>query len=158
MTTPIAAPVTSEPTHPCVRCGAPIALEDGMCDACNPLGLAQPAASQAHGTVFLAIGAAIVGLALIANFAVAGIGPFSANVSAVVPDPLGLKVTFNVTNDGSRPGSTTCRIFDPSLGLGPETAYVQTPRIDAGATIALDQVVTGLGTAPRSLTVKCSDL
>jgi hypothetical protein len=129
-----------------------------MCEACNPLGLAQPAASQAHGTVFLAIGAAVVGMALIANFAIAGIGPFNARIAAVAPDPSGLKVTFSVTNDGTRQGSTTCRIYDPSLGIGPETAYVQTPRIEAGSTVQLDQVVTGLGTTPRPLTVKCSDV
>ena len=40
------------PTHGCIRCGAPIPLADALCAACNPGGLEQPAASQAHGTVF----------------------------------------------------------------------------------------------------------
>ena len=53
MTQPL-APAT-EPTHGCVRCGAPVPIADGMCERCNPLGLKQPAASQAHGTVVLGI-------------------------------------------------------------------------------------------------------
>ena len=44
----------------CVRCGAPVSLQTALCERCNPLGLAQPAASQAHGTVFLGIGAAVL--------------------------------------------------------------------------------------------------
>ena len=39
----------------CVRCGAPVSLQTALCERCNPLGLAQPSASQAHGTVFLAL-------------------------------------------------------------------------------------------------------
>jgi hypothetical protein len=62
-----ADPTVPEPTHACVRCGRPVALSLGMCDRCNPLGLADPAASQVHGTVFLAIGVGIAALAIAAR-------------------------------------------------------------------------------------------
>ena len=65
-------------THPCARCGAPVPLDVGLCERCNPLGLKDAASSQVHGTVFLAVGLAVVALAVIAHFAVAGIGPFAA--------------------------------------------------------------------------------
>ena len=53
----------STASQPCVRCGAPVPLDVALCDTCNPLGLAQPSASQAHGTVVLGIGAAALLLA-----------------------------------------------------------------------------------------------
>jgi hypothetical protein len=145
-------------THGCVRCGAPVPLADAMCERCNPLGLRQPAASQIHGTVFLGVGFAVVALALLANLAVSGIGPFRASVSEVAPDPRGLVLTLTVTNDGSRVGSTTCRVHDLDGGLGPDTAFVQTPRIEAGATLTFDVTVTALGNEPRPLTAECRDL
>ena len=58
------------------RCGARIPMSEAMCERCNPLGLKQPAASQAHGTVFLGIAVAVVVLAVVARLAVSGVGPF----------------------------------------------------------------------------------
>ncbi len=154
--TPIAAP--AGPTHGCVRCGAPVPLDVAMCQTCNPLELAQPSASQVHGTAFLGVGIAVVLLAVLANLALAGVGPFRASVASVVADPPGLNVTLTVTNDGSRAGATTCQVYDPGLGLGVETAIVQTPRIDPGATITFNQRVTELGDRLRDLAVSCRDL
>jgi len=155
-----AAP-TSDPTtpltHGCVRCGAPVPLDVAMCDRCNPLGLRQPAASQAHGTIFLGIGVAVVGLAFLANLAVSGIGPFPASIVAVGTDPPGLNVTISVTNAGSKAGATTCSIHEPD-GFGPGTAVIQTPRIEAGATVTLNEKVTTLGDQVRDLLVTCRDL
>ena len=56
-----AQPASTAPalTHPCARCGAPVALDVGLCERCNPLGLKDSASSQVHGTVFLAVGLAI---------------------------------------------------------------------------------------------------
>ena len=50
---PGAASAPPEPLHGCVRCGARIPIAESMCERCNPLGLKSPAASQAHGTVFV---------------------------------------------------------------------------------------------------------
>jgi predicted nucleic acid-binding Zn ribbon protein len=108
------------PTHGCVRCGAPVPLDIALCERCNPLGLSQPASTQAHGTVFLAVALSVVGLALLGRFALSGIGPFSGSIAGVVAAPPGLAITLSVTNEGSSAGSTTCRVFDPAdSGLGP---------------------------------------
>ena len=45
--------MSAEPTHPCLRCGTPVAPGISPCETCNPGALAQPAASQAHGTVWI---------------------------------------------------------------------------------------------------------
>lgn len=147
-----------EPTHGCVRCGAPVPLEVAMCEGCNPLALAQPSSSQVHGTAFLGVGIAVIALAIVANLAMSGVGPFRANVASVVADPPGLNVTLSVTNDGSRAGATTCRVYDPSLGISVQTAIVQTPRIDPGATITFNRRLTELGLESRDLAVECRDL
>jgi hypothetical protein len=147
---------TPELLHGCVRCGAPIALSDGMCERCNPLGLAGPAASQAHATVILAIGAAVVFLALAAHLALANIGPFTSRVTGVQAVASGLRVTIAITNAGSSAGRTTCRVTDPAIrGIGPEAAYVQSPMVDGGATATFDAVVVSLGTTPKPLSVSC---
>jgi len=127
-----------------------------MCERCNPLGLKAPAASQAHGTVFLAIGAAVVILAVLARLALNNVGPFTSRVAGVVADPAGLRVTISLTNDGSAAGRTTCRVGDPSIrGIGPETAYVQSPMVAGKSTVSFDAVVVSLGTTPIPLTVDC---
>jgi hypothetical protein len=146
----------AEPLHGCVRCGARIPLSESMCDRCNPLGLKAPAASQAHGTVFLAIGVAVVFLAVMARLALVNVGPFTSAVTGVQADPAGLRVTITVTNTGSSAGRTTCRIGDPTIrGIGPETAYAETPMVDGGATVSFDVVVVSLGTTPKPLTASC---
>jgi hypothetical protein len=144
------------PTHGCVRCGRPIPVSVALCELCNPLGLSQPAASQAHGTVFLAVGLAVVGLALLGRLALAGIGPFSGSVVAVAPTAGGLAVTLEVRNEGSRAGATTCRIYDPSVpGIGPESAQVLSPRIEPGQTVTFTKTIAGLGSTVRPLAAEC---
>lgn len=153
--------MTSPPTaltHGCVRCGAPIPLADAMCEACNPLGLRQPAASQAHATVFAGIFLAAIIMALAARAMVTGVGPFQAAITDVAPAPDGLVVTIEITNAGSATSPTMCRIGDPSLpGIGPETAYVQSPPVEPGQTRSFQATVRSLGTEPRELTVSCGD-
>ena len=86
---PSAAPLG--PTHPCARCGAPVAEGIGLCERCNPLGLRDSAASQVHGTVFAVVAITIVLLLVLARLSIAGSGPFPAAVSNVTS-----------TADGSR--------------------------------------------------------
>jgi len=173
MTSPVTAPVPVTPrepaptepapeaatpglTHGCVRCGARIPLAESMCERCNPLGLRAPAASQAHGTVFVGIVVAVVIMAVVARLSISGIGPFQSSVTNVVADPAGLKVTVSVTNGGTAAGSTTCRIDDPSLGgIGPEAVYVESPRVEPGSTAVFDVVVASLGTEPKPLNADC---
>jgi hypothetical protein len=126
-----------------------------MCERCNPLGLPQPAASQAHGTVFLAIGLAVVGLAILGKLTLSGIGPFVGNLASVTSDPPGLDVTISVTNRGTRAGYATCHVIDPSSGIGPDTPIIETGRIEAGATVTVAQRITEYGSQQRSLDVEC---
>jgi hypothetical protein len=127
-----------------------------MCERCNPLGLRAPAASQAHGTVFVGIVIAVVIMAVVARLTIAGIGPFQSTVTNVVADPAGLKVTVSITNGGSAAGSTTCRIDDPSVGgIGPEAAFVESPRVEPGSTVVFDVVVGSLGSEPKPLNADC---
>lgn len=152
----LAATPAPEPSHGCVRCGARIPIGDSMCEACNPLGLKAPAASQAHGTVFLGIAIAVVIMAVVARMLVVGVGPFSSTVAEVTADPAGLLVTISVTNEGSSAGSTTCRIGDPTIrGIGPETVFVHSPVVEPGETVTFDALVASLGTTPRPLSVDC---
>jgi hypothetical protein len=139
-----------------VRCGARIALHESMCEACNPLGLKAPAASQAHGTVFVGIAIAVVVMAVVARFLIADMGPFTSSVADVTADPAGLLVTVTITNEGSTAGATTCRIDDPALGgIGPEATFIESPQVPGGGTITFDVLVTAFGTEPRDLIADC---
>jgi hypothetical protein len=127
-----------------------------MCEACNPLGLKAPAASQAHGTVFVGIAIAVVVMAVVARFLIADMGPFTSSVAGVTADPAGLVVAVTITNEGTTAGATTCRIDDPSLGgIGPEATFIESPQVPGGATITFDVLVTTFGTEPRTLIADC---
>lgn len=144
-----------EPTHGCARCGEPVAPGVGLCEQCNPLGLRDVASSQAHGTVFVAVALAIVALAVVARLAVAGAGPFPATLDAIAPADGGLAVTLTVTNDGSSTGQTTCRVFDPVDQGGGPSAFVVSPRIEAGQRVTFTSTVTAFGSVGRAFQVEC---
>lgn len=150
-----AAPTPAEPTHPCVRCGAPVPPDIAMCERCNPLGLSQPASSQAHGTVFLGILLAVVALAVLGRLALSGVGPFEARITQILPTSDGLSVTLVVRNAGSNAGSTTCRLTDAGRdGTGP-VAFVLSPAIQPAAEATFQTAVRQFGTAALPLAVAC---
>jgi predicted nucleic acid-binding Zn ribbon protein len=151
------SPAAPALTHACVRCGAAIPLTDALCSTCNPAGLEQPAPSQAHGTVFLAIALAVVALGVALTVFVGGVGPFRANLRDTVPDGDGLVLTVAVENRGSRAGHASCRIWDPTYpGDPPVETYIRTPEVPAGYGLVFEQRVTALGSTVRPLTVDCS--
>lgn len=152
------APTTTAPelTHACVRCGAPVAIDVGLCDNCNPLGLRDVSATQVHGIAFLGVTLAIVILALIARLAISGVGPFTSDVAGVVADRDALSVTLHVTNHGRSTGQTTCRVSDPLDRSGTGVAFVLSPAIEPGETATFTKRVTGLGSVARTLVVECS--
>ncbi|HEU4673190.1 MAG TPA: hypothetical protein VFS32_09850 [Candidatus Limnocylindrales bacterium] len=145
------------PTHGCARCGAEVPIDVGLCERCNPLGLKDVAASQVHGSVFLAIAVGVAILAVLGRLSLSGIGPFDGQVAAVVSSPPGLSVTLVVANHGTRAGSASCRLYDPdSPGIGPESVSVESPRIDAGRSATFSALMTTLGTTVRPVAVTCS--
>jgi hypothetical protein len=153
-TTPDDAAPT-ELTHGCARCGRPVAMDVGLCEECNPLGLRDVSASQVHGTVIITVLVGFGLLALFARLAVSGVGPFPATIGSVVPADGGLAVTLSVTNEGRSGGQTTCRLYDPADLAGGPDEFVLTPRIEAGASIDYEAVVTAFGATPMPLAVEC---
>ena len=157
MTAPATIPGRPAQTHGCARCGAPVALDVGLCERCNPLGLRDSASSQIHGTVFLGVALAIASLAIAAHLAVSGIGPFTARVTAMTAGgEAGVVIaTIEARNDGTTTGSATCRLTDPQDPAVMRSAIVYSPRIAPGATVTFDQAVT-FGAPGRLLSVACS--
>ena len=151
----VGSAVPAEPTHGCVRCGAPVAAGVGLCERCNPLGLRDAASSQAHGTAFVAVVIGIVILAVVARLAVSGIGPFPASVGSVTPVASGLAINLTVTNEGVSTGQTTCRIFDPADQGGGPSAFVLSPRIGPGESIKFAPTVVEFGGTARAFQVEC---
>jgi hypothetical protein len=141
--------------QPCVRCGAPVSLETALCERCNPLGLAQPAASQTHGTVFLGIGMSVLLLAALAGASSKGIGPFTGSISAPISAPGGLTVAVTVVNTGTGAGSATCSVTTTKIGSAGIQELVTTPRIEPGATMTVDRLLTAFGATPIPLLVSC---
>ncbi|HUP55126.1 MAG TPA: hypothetical protein VM408_06445 [Methylomirabilota bacterium] len=127
----------------------------GLCERCNPLGLRDSAASQVHGTVIGVVVLAIVLLLVVARLSIAGGGPYPASLSGVAPTTDGLALTITVTNDGTDAGQTTCRIVDVADRGVSRSAFVLSPRIEAGQTLSFPAVVTEFGPAPRELAVTC---
>ena len=160
MTPGTRAPIRDDepaPTHGCLRCGTQIPLTDALCASCNPAGLEQPAASQAHGTVFAGIALAVVAMLVAATVLVGGVGPFDGRLVSATPAAGGVVLTLAVANAGRRDGQATCRVWDPAfLGNPPIETYVRTPSIAAGETLTFTQRVVDLGTDPRTFAVDCS--
>lgn len=126
-----------------------------MCEVCNPLGLEQPATSQAHGTVLVGIIGAVVALALLGRLALSGIGPFTGSITQVLPVETGLEITLAVRNDGTAAGNGRCRIYDPTRGGAGPSAVVLSPQVEAGSEVSFTTAVRQFGTAPVPLAVDC---
>ena len=127
----------------------------GLCDDCNPLGLRDVAAGQVHGSVFIAVTAAVIILAVLARWSVASGGPYPARVDRIEASGSGLAVTLTVTNDGAGAGQTTCRVSRPGdQGMG-TAAFVTSPRLAAHETKTFRSVVTQFGSSPTELQVEC---
>jgi hypothetical protein len=127
----------------------------GLCERCNPLGLRDSASSQVHGSVFIGIVAGIIGLVVVARLAIAGLGPFPAEVGSVETSGEGLAVSVTVTNQGTSAGQTTCRVVDSADRGISVSAFILSPPIQPGETLTFTSVVTEFGTEPRPLAVSC---
>ena len=149
------SPLSVEPTHPCARCGKPVGPGIGLCEECNPLGLRDVASGQVHGSVFIAVAAAIIILAVLARLSVAGSGPFPANVDGVTPTDTGLTVTLTVTNEGDQTGVTTCRLSRVDDGGTGTAVFVTTPKLAAHERRTFSSQVTEFGTSTTELQVEC---
>ena len=156
MTTPNLAPTDAAQTHACVRCGRPVQLHVALCEECNPLGLSDPASSQAHGIAITAIIVFVIFLAVVARVTLAGLGPFTATVVDAVPTGPGLTVTIEISNAGTRAGKTNCVLTDPRGPITGHVVRVQTPVVPAGGTITFEREVPAFGSEPVALGVQCT--
>ena len=148
------APQTA-PTHACVRCGAPVAIDVGLCERCNQLGLRDSSSSQVHGIAIGGVVLFVVILAIVGKFALSGIGPFEATATAA-PDGSALAVTLTVTNQGTSSGQTTCHVTDPADRSGNIGGLMLSPRIEPGQTIVFTQRLAQFGSVVKPLEVRCS--
>jgi len=154
---PATAPVApTGPTHPCARCGATVAIDVGLCERCNPLGLRDVSSSQVHGIAIGGVIAFVIFLAIAGRFALAGVGPFEVRLAGAVPDGAGLAITLDVTNRGTSSGQTTCHVTDPADRTGNPGEFILSPTIEAGQTLTFTESVSTLGSSPRTLDVDCS--
>jgi hypothetical protein len=133
-----------------------VALDVGLCEDCNPLGLRDASPTQVHGIAFIGVTAAVIALALIGRLAISGVGPFTSELAGVARDGDALAVTLTVTNQGRSAGQTTCRLTDPLDRSGGGAGFVLSPQIDPGTTLTFTKRVTGLGSTVRELVVECS--
>jgi hypothetical protein len=152
---PAPAPRAAEPTHPCIRCGAPVGPGVGLCERCNPLGLRDVAAGQVHGSVFIAVAVAIAILAVVARLAVSGLGPFPATIDSVATQGAGLAMKLTVTNQGESTGRTTCRISRASDKAVTTSAFVTSPQLAPHETRTFTAIVTEFGSQPAEFAVEC---
>lgn len=141
--------------HACVRCGRPVPIDVGLCERCNPLGLRDSSASQVHGIAIGGVVAFVAIMAIVARFALAGIGPFEGAVANVATDGTGLAVTLSVTNRGSNGGQTTCRVSDPADRTGNLGGFMLSPQIQPGQAVTFTQRITALGATVRPLVAEC---
>lgn len=130
-------------------------IDVGLCERCNPLGLRDSSASQVHGIAIGGVVAFVVFMAIVARFALAGIGPFEGAVANVATDGTGLAVTLSVTNRGSNGGQTTCRVSDPADRTGNLGGFMLSPQIQPGQAVTFTQRITALGATVRPLVAEC---
>jgi hypothetical protein len=133
-----------------------VAIDVGLCENCNPLGLRDVSATQVHGIAFIGVVLAIVALALVGRLAISGVGPFTPEVAGVASDGNALSVTLTITNSGRSAGRTTCRLTDPLDRSGAAAGFLLSPQIGPGETLTFTKRVTGMGSTVRELAVECS--
>ena len=140
---PLVDPVV-DPTRPhdiCGRCGRPTPLGVSLCEDDNPAGLTPPSATQVHGTILGGVVIGFVGLALLAHFVLAGVGPFPTRMESVTATgDGGVEVVFSVDNDGSKASAATCRVTRGGVGLVSDPVFRTLP-IPPGQTLAVTRPI-----------------
>ncbi|MFI5262370.1 MAG: hypothetical protein ACHQZR_07445 [Candidatus Limnocylindrales bacterium] len=99
------------PHQTCQRCGKPTPLGVGLCDEDNPGHISGPGTAQLHATILGGVAIGFIGLALLGRLALAGVGPFTGQLtSATIQIDGGIAVTLTVRNDGTKTANATCRV------------------------------------------------
>jgi predicted nucleic acid-binding Zn ribbon protein len=146
------------PPRHCYKCGREIGPDESICATCNRAGMATPSASQYHGTVAVAIIAAVAGLAIWASLAMRGVGPYAAHVeSFAASPPNGIEVTIGVENEGTARGFAKCALQarDASGRVVGRSSIVAGP-LEGGQSGTFSQRIPGLLDQPASVDVSCT--
>ena len=154
----------SQPHDVCQKCGRPTPLGVSLCEHDNPGNIKSPSTTQMHATILIGVIVGIGLLLLLFRFGSTGIGPFPATLAAYsTRADGGLDIAVTVTNAGSRPAGTSCRISD-SGALDYRDYIFFTPNIAPGETRTITQTVPPVPNtpvnaapiAPVKLIVTCS--
>ncbi len=150
----------SQPHDACIKCGRPTPLGVSLCERDNPGHIKSPSTTQMHATILIGV---IVGIGLVLllfRFGSAGIGPFPSTLAGYsLRTDGGLDVAVTVTNNGSRPAGTSCRISDSGAPDYRDYTFFTEP-IQPGETRTFTQTVPpvpgSVPVTPVKLTVLCS--
>jgi hypothetical protein len=152
----VPAQLQTTPMGRCYRCGRPTRSPDlGLCDTCNPSGIAGPTATQVHGLILASVAGALIAMALAAKLLASSTGPFPAAVVGQAVDSDGtVQIVIRVTNGGATGARPTC-----TLTRGPDDSGVEflAERVDAGASVVITKRVPALppGSADSLAQVNC---
>jgi hypothetical protein len=152
----VPAQLQTNPMGRCYRCGRPTRSPDlGLCDTCNPSGIAGPTATQVHGLILASVAGALIAMALAAKLLASSTGPFPAAVIGQAVDSDGtVQIVIRVTNGGATAARPTC-----TLTRGPDDSGVEflAERVDAGASVVITKRVPALpsGSADSLAQVTC---
>jgi hypothetical protein len=149
------APAAVDVPGRCYRCGRPTRSPDvGLCDTCNPSGIAGPTATQVHGLILASVAGALIVLALAAKLFASNGGPFPAVVTGQAAHADGtIEVVVRITNEGSTSARPTCTIV-----RGPQDTGVEflAERIEPGATVETTKRVPALPPAATNALAEVS--
>jgi hypothetical protein len=149
-------PAPATDTRRCIKCDNEVGREESMCAVCLRAGMVAPAASQYHGTIAVAIVAAVAALAVAASLSLSGVGPYRAAVVDSQPRVDGVALTLSVSNEGTRPGRAKCRIVArDAAGRTIGTLNLLSGQIPGGESLVFDQPLPGLAAVPDELAVTC---
>lgn len=131
----------------CYRCGRPTRSPDlGLCDTCNPSGIAGPTATQVHGLILASVAGALIAMALVAKLLASSTGPFPAAVIGQAVDPDGtVQIVMRLTNGGATAARPTCML---TRGPGDSGVEFLAERIEAGASVVITKRVQAPPSGP----------
>jgi hypothetical protein len=160
VTVPASGLDLSEPHDVCLKCGRPTPLGASLCERDNPGHIKSPSTTQVHATILIGVIVGIGLLLLLFRVGSAGIGPFPSKLAGyTLRADGGLDVAVTVTNNGSRPAGTSCRVSD--TGAPDYRDYIFfTQVLQPSETRTFTQTVPPIPGSPPltpvSLTVICS--
>ncbi len=119
--------------------------------------MSTPATTQMHATIVVAVGAALVLLAVWAGLSQRGGGPYVGSVLEMHLDPpYGVVVSASVANHGTNPERARCDLVAQDAdGAVLRRATALTPQIAAGGSVTFEQRIPGLAELPALVTVDC---